>query len=248
MQAAIRLGMPAIGISDHSDTPCDQSYCMKTVQYPAYLAELSRLQEKYADQITILKGLELDLDSDMAITKELDYYIGSVHYLIYDGRVYAIDHARDIQLACIENEFGGDIHAFEKAYFDAVVTNIRRCRPTIVGHFDVITKFGIIDEEDPVYRRLALDALEQVVKVTPVLEVNTGAISRRCRDLPYPADFLLRALQDLGGDVILGADTHAADTIDCFFPQSVELIKKAGFKRLLTLWHDGFHEERLQKQ
>ena len=45
--------------------------------------------------------------------------------------------------------------------------------------------------------------------------------------------------------MILGADTHAADTIDCAFPLAVELIRKAGFDRLLTLWDDGFREQPL---
>ena len=84
-----------------------------------------------------------------------------------------------------------------------------------------------------------------MVKVCPVVEVNTGAISRKWRDRPYPADFLLNRLRELGGEVILGADTHAADTIDCAFPLAVEIAKKAGFDTLLTLWPDGFHKEML---
>lgn len=243
--AAIERGMPAIGFSDHSDTPCDQSYCMKTVEYPMYLAELTRMQEKYGDRITILKGIELDYDSDPAVTAQLDYFLGSVHYLIFEDRVYAIDHAADIQKACFEREFGGDKNAFAKCYYDTVVAHIRKNKPTIIGHFDVITKFSLLDEEDKTYQRIALDAMEQVVAVTPVMEVNTGAISRKWRDRPYPADFLLRRWRELGGEVILGADTHAASTIDCAFPLAVEIIKKAGFDHLLTLWPDGFHQEKL---
>ncbi len=250
VQAAIRLGMPAIGISDHSDTPCDQSYCIKTAQYPAYVAELTRLKEKYADQITIMRGLELDYNSNPAIVKQLDYFLGSVHYMLFEDRVYAIDHAHgpdgaDNQRTCIEREYGGDQMAFVQGYYDTVVKHIRQCKPTIVGHFDVITKFSLFDETDPAYRRIATDALEKVVAVTPVVEVNTGAISRNWRDRPYPADFLLRNLREMGGEVILGADTHAVDTIDCAFPLAIELIKKAGFDHILTLWPDGFHKEKL---
>lgn len=253
VRAAIRLGMPAIGFSDHSFTPCDPSYCMHTEQYPAYLAEMDRLREKYGDQITIMKGLELDYDSDMAITEALDYYLGSVHYLTFDGRVYAIDHpggprgphAADIQRACIQQEFGGDALAFCRCYYDTLVEHVHRCKPTIVGHFDLITKFGLFDEEDPAYQAIALEALERVVEVTPVVEVNTGAISRGWRERPYPAPFLLRRLRELDGQVILGADAHAADAIDCYFPQAVELIKAVGFDYLLTLWPDGFHKEML---
>ncbi len=245
VQAAIARGMPAIGISDHSDAPCDPSYCMKLPQYPAYLQEIARVKEKYADRITVLAGMELDADSDLAITAKLDYFLGSVHYLIFDGRVYAIDHARDIQQACIDNEFGGNRLAFARSYFAEVVRHVRRCRPTIIGHFDVITKFGLMDESDPAYQRIATEALEQAVAVTPVLEVNTGGIARGWRTHPYPSDFLLRRLHELGGQVVLGADAHAAETIDFFFPQAAELIRAAGFRSLLTLWPDGFREEKL---
>lgn len=250
VQAAIRLGMPALGISDHSFTPCDTSYCMKAEDYPMYLGELARLKEKYADQITLMAGLELDAYSDPAITEKLDYFLGSVHYLLFDDRVYAIDHAHgedgaDNQRACIEREFGGDKLAFVQCYFDTLAAHIERTKPTIVGHFDVIAKFSYFDEEDPAYRRIAKEALERIVATTPVVEVNTGAISRGWRNRPYPADFILQHLKKIGGEVILGADTHAVETIDCFFPQSVEIIKAAGFDHILTLWPDGFHKEQL---
>ena len=55
----------------------------------------------------------------------------------------------------------------------------------------------------------------------------------------------ISALREMGGKIILGADTHAADTIDCAFPMAVEIAKKNGFDTLLTLWPDGFHEERI---
>lgn len=241
--AAIALGMPALGISDHSDTPCDPSYCMKTSEYPAYLAEMNRLKEKYADRITLLRGLELDYHSDPAITKELDYFLGSVHYLLFDERVYAIDHAADIQKDCVAREFGGDWMAFSQCYFDTLVDHVRKNKPTIVGHFDVITKFSLIDEDNPTYRKMATRALEEVLAVTPVVEVNTGAISRRWRDRPYPADFLLRRIYELGGQVVLGADTHAVGTMDCAFPLAVQRMKEAGFSHMLTLWPDGFREQ-----
>jgi len=235
VQAAIARGMPAIGISDHSFTPCDTSYCMKEEHYPLYLAELDRLREKYAGQITLLRGIELDYDSHMAITEKLDYFLGSVHYLIFDGRVYAIDHTADIQRECIAREFAGDKIAFARCYYDTLVKHIRRCRPTIVGHFDVITKFSLLDEEDPAYQAVATEALEQVVEVTPLVEINTGAISRGWRKTPYPADFLLRRLHELGGQVTLGGDSHAVDTIDCCFDQAAALAKAAGFEQLTTL-------------
>ena len=64
---------------------------MRVADYPVYLAELSRLQEQYGDKITILKGIELDSHSDPAIVKELDYFLCSVHELVFEDRYYGID-------------------------------------------------------------------------------------------------------------------------------------------------------------
>ncbi len=248
IEAAISLGMPAIGITDHSFTACDPSYCMHEEQYPAYIAELTALKAEYADRITVMRGLELDADSNPAITSQLDYFLGSVHYLCFGDRVYAIDHAKgedgaDNQRECIQNEFGGNKLAFAQAYYDKLVAHIHKTKPTIIGHVDVITKFGLFDAPDAAYEAIVKDALDSLVTVTPVMEVNTGAISRNWRDRPYPADFALRHWHGIGGEVILGADTHAATTIDCAFPLAIECIKAAGYDHLLILDNDGFHKQ-----
>ena len=242
IQAAIARGMPVIGISDHSDSPY-QDYCLRQADYPAYLAELDRLRQVYGDKITILKGIELDSHSDPAITAQLDYFLGSVHELVFEDRFYGIDHAASIQQACIDREHGGDIHGFERDYFNTLAAHIEKNKPAILGHFDVITKFGLVDEEDPEYRKMALEALERIFKVTPVMEVNTGAIYRGYRTTPYPADFILKRWKELGGEVILGADAHATQGIICAFPEAVDRIRSAGFEYVLTLWPDGFRRE-----
>lgn len=242
VQAAVDAGMPVLGLSDHSDSPY-QEYCMRKAQYPEYLAEIERLQKKYAGKITLLKGIELDSNSDPEITKELDYFLGSVHELVYEDRFYGIDHAKSIQQECIDREHGGDIHGFERDYFEVLTAHIQKNKPAIVGHFDVITKFGLIDEEDPVYQKMALDALEKIFAVTPVMEVNTGAIYRGYRTTPYPADFILKRWLELGGELVLGADAHATQGIICAFPEAVERIRNVGYDHILTLWPDGFHSE-----
>ncbi len=240
--AAIDAGMPVLGLSDHSDSPY-QKYCMRREQYPAYLQEIERLQQKYGDKITLLKGIELDSHSDPDIVAQLDYFLGSVHELVFEDRYYGIDHGKDIQQACIDREFGGDIHGFEKAYFDELVAHIQKTKPTIVGHVDVITKFSLIDEDDPIYQDLALNALKEIIKVTPVLEVNTGAISRGVRTTPYPGNFILEQWLKLGGELTLGADTHATNSVICGFADAIENLRRIGYTYILVLQPDGFHKQ-----
>ena len=125
VQAAIRLGMPCIGFSDHSDSPY-QDYCMRVADYPAYLAELDRLKEKYKNDISIMRGIELDSHSDPAIAQQVDYFLGSVHELVYEDRFYGIDHAESLQRECIERECGGDQLVFARDYFDELVAHVQR--------------------------------------------------------------------------------------------------------------------------
>ncbi len=237
--SAIDKGFTAIGFSDHSETQCDLSYCMKLSDYPAYFKTVNALKEKYAGKIDVLLGLELDYYSEI-IREGLDYTIGSVHYICAKGECHPIDHSREQQEACIASLCGGDPVEMAKRYYDILVEHIGRCRPTFIGHFDVITKFGIFDNPSDRYYDVATEALDAAMAICPVLEVNTGAISRKKRDLPYPADFLLRRIKEKGGEVILSSDSHAVDTLDCFFPESVSILRGVGFDHILTMDKNGF--------
>lgn len=231
VESAIEKGMLALGFSDHSYTPCDESYCMMTRDYGTYLQELARLKEKYAGLIRIYAGLELDYDSDPDVSA-FDYFLASVHYIIKNGRTYAIDHSLGQQERCCEEAFDGDKLAMAKCYYDQLVAHVKRCDPTFVGHFDVITKFSYIPEEDPRYQEIALKALEEIVKVCPYIEVNTGAISRKCRTTPYPARFLLEKMLQLGAKPVLGADSHHKENLIFWFDEAVALLKEVGFTQI----------------
>lgn len=241
VRAAIDRNFVSIGFSDHSFTPCDTSYCMKLEQYEDYFAEIQRLREKYAGQINVLTGLELDYDSE-ADRSRFDYWIASVHYLLFDGRCYPIDHTRQQQLDCIEHECGGSLLTFSRRYYADVVRNVTRSKPDLVGHFDVISKFGLLDEEDPAYQKIALEALDEVMRVTNRIEMNTGAISRGVRQVPYPNPFLLKRILENGGEVVLSADSHRADTIDCHFRECVEQLKQLGFDHISRLTGSGWEQ------
>lgn len=238
LTAAIAKGFAGYGFSDHSFTPCDTSYCMKLERYPEYISCINGLKEKYAGQIEVLCGIENDYYSDTD-PEDFDYMIGSVHYLVIGGTCYPIDHSERQQRECIAKECGGSAVEMAKRYYEKVAEHIRRTKPEIVGHFDVITKFGVIDETSEEYRRAALEAADEALNYTRIFEVNTGAISRGYKKLPYPSDFILRRVLERGGDVILSSDTHSAATIDTFFPESVELLRGIGFRRLAVMTANG---------
>lgn len=239
VQSAIEKNMLSLGFSDHSFTPCDTSYCMRSEQYDAYLQEIAALKEKYKGQIPLYAGIELDYDSSVD-TSLFDYTIASVHYIIKDGVVYPIDHSAAQQRDCIDNAFGGDVLAMAECYFQQLADHVEHCKPTFVGHFDVISKFGLMPEDDPAYQALAIDALARILPVCPYLEVNTGAIARGHRNQPYPARFLLDEIKKRGGLLLLGSDSHHKDNLTFWFDEAVALLKEAGFHHIHVFNGIGF--------
>ncbi len=244
VKGAIDLGFVSIGISDHSETECDLSYCMRKSQYEEYLSEIERVKQKYADKIDVLAGLELDYFSDIDRSK-FDYIISSVHYLIENGVVYAIDHAKDIQIDCINNCFSGDQNKFSEEYYKKVIENVKNNIPDVVGHIDVITKYGVIDETDEKYKQIALNAVDEVMKYCDVIEINTGAIFRKCRTTPYPNPYILKRILENKGNVVINGDSHCVEALNTYFENSVQLLKSVGFNKYLLPTKNGFIEQKV---
>lgn len=231
VQAAIEKNMLSLGFSDHSFTACDPSYCMHLERYDEYRREVTALKEAYAEQLPIYLGMELDYYSDMP-QGDYDYIIASVHYIVENGVTYPIDHTPQQQKDCIAQVFGGDVLGMVQRYFDMLTEHVIRVKPTFVGHFDVITKFSLMPEEDENYRRIAREALEKIIPHCPYLEINTGGISRGWRETPYPAAYLLDTIRELGGRILLGADSHHIDNLTFRFDECVELLKAHGFTEI----------------
>ncbi len=244
VERAIKLGLASIGFSDHSYTAIDTSYCLQPEDYTKYLNEIKRLKEKYRGEIEIFTGLELDYFSEVK-RKDFDYIIASIHYMVYEGKRYGIDHNIKQLNDCINNVFCGEKNAFAKAYYNQFITHIEKNKPDIVGHYDVITKFGVINEEDTEYQKIAADAMRRILKTTKIVEMNTGAVARGYKKIPYPAPFLLDVIRDEGGDIVITSDSHKKENIDFYFKESVEILKKHGFKHFLILTSNGFVKEYL---
>lgn len=244
VEAAIRLGMGAIGFSDHSYTAIDERYCMMPDQYEVYEREIRAIAAEYEDRIPVYLGIELDYFSDMP-TFATDYIIASVHYIVKDGAVHAIDSSPEKQMRCFEESFGGDRLAMARAYYENLTTHVRRTKSTLVGHFDVITKFSLIPEDDARYRDLARDALSEVVKYCPYVEINTGAISRGWRTTPYPQSYLLSHLKAIGGRPVLGADSHSIQHLTFGFDEAVELLRSYGFPSIFAFGKGGYEEVKI---
>ena len=129
VQEAIRRGLETVGISDHSSgDPVGMTLETSVV----YRTEIARLKKKYAGQIKLLCGIEQDIFAD-APAFDLDYIIGSVHYVETADGFLSIDHRPEKTQMIAEKYFGGDNYALAEAYFDTVAEVVSRTDCDIVG-------------------------------------------------------------------------------------------------------------------
>ena len=217
--SAIEKGLQVIGISDHSYTDFDGTYCMKKEKIEEYIEEIENLKVKYRDKIKVLCGVEQDLFAGMP-THEFDYVIGSVHYFKLGDEYIDVDNSAEKLTDAADKYFGGDIYSLVEEYYRTVGEVAEKTGADIIGHFDLITKFQektpLFDTKNERYIKAWQAAVDKLLKADIPFEINYGAISRGYRTLPYPAEDIKEYISKKGGRFILTSDSHHKDTIANF--------------------------------
>lgn len=244
-EAAIKSGFSSIGFSGHCYTPFDNSYCMSLQNTNKYCTEIDELKEKYKNKIKIYKGIEYDLYSEYD-TSEFDYIIGSVHYILKDGKYIDVDLSAENVSAAIKKYFDGDEMAYVRAYFNEIIKVPDQTGCDILGHFDLVSKFceksPAFDTKGEEYMNCALEAVNCVSKKIKVFEVNTGAMSRGYRTLPYPSVEIIRAMKKSGMMPVVTSDCHNKEHIDYGFDVAYRLLRNAGYTTALIFDEGKFVE------
>ena len=245
---AISLGYESIGFSGHSYTDFDPEPSMSEKGTIEYCNEITRLKEKYKDKIEIYLGIELDILSKKPDV-ELDYIIGSVHYLKCGDEIVSVDNTSTIAEDAVKKHFNGDWLAYAEAYYATAKDAAKITGCDIVGHFDLVTKFNegqvYFDEKSLRYRTAAIDALRYEAEYCNLFEINTGGIYRKKRTTPYPAAFLLRELHNIGGEIVFSSDSHDEKSLGFMFREAAELAVNCGFKYAKVLHNGRFTDVRL---
>ncbi len=245
-EGAVKKGVKGLGFSGHSHTPFDESYCMSRDKTLKYIDEAEGLKNKYSGKLDIFTGIEYDLFSDEENLSKFDYVIGSVHYALKDGKYLPVDESEDIFVENVGRRYGGDYYAFCEDYFKEVGSLADIGEVDIIGHFDLVTKFNegdrLFNTRNKRYASAAESALIKLSAMNKILEINTGAVSRGYRMLPYPDECILSVWRDLGGKIIFSGDAHSIDGICYKFDLAEKTARKCGFSSAIELTDNGFIE------
>jgi histidinol-phosphatase (PHP family) len=222
---ALELGIEEIGFSDHSPMPVsyDPEWRMSSGEYPTYIDMVRRCQKAFPG-LSIKLGLEADYHPgtedfvrEVILAHPFDYVIGSIHYL-GDWGFDNPDHAHRFEKQ--------DLHAIYAQYYDLVARLARTRMYDILGHPDVIKKFGHRPAGD--YEPLERGALEAVAQAGMALDVNTSGLGRPAKEI-YPSLRILKAARSMGIDITFGSDAHDPKRVGDGFAQAVALAKEAGY-------------------
>lgn len=225
--AAISEGLNEIGFSEHLTLfKNKQDWFIDTKRVPEYIAYVKRLKRRFRD-IKIRVGLEVDFFpgkekelNDFLSQFELDYVIGSVHYL---GE-RTVDSGPEFYE-------GKNIDELYKSYFNCVSEALASGLFDIIGHCDLIRIYNFRPSADPepLYRQLAVN----LKKYGVVLEINTNGKNRPVADF-YPDRRFLHIFFEENVPVCVNSDAHMPSRVGQYFKEVYQLLKNAGYKEMVV--------------
>ncbi len=221
VQEAIRQEIDVYGFSDHAPMDFDPKYRMNFGQMETYKKWVMDAREKYAEQIEILFGYEVDYlpghMDERILNAEVDYLIGSVHFI----NEWGFDNPEFI--GRYEHE---DIDTIWKKYFKLIEEMAKSGYFDIVGHLDLIKVFKYLPKSDIV--ELATPALEAIKKADMVLELNVAGYRKPCAE-PYPSPSLLQKAFELEIPITFSSDAHKPEQVGLFREEVETLAKAVGY-------------------
>ncbi|HKJ84312.1 MAG TPA: histidinol-phosphatase HisJ [Mariprofundaceae bacterium] len=208
-EAAVLAGLTEIGMSDHSPMPgaMHDGWRMDREELSDYLKEVERVRDTFSDRLTVRIGLEADFrpGSESYIEAlidayEWDYVIGSVHYINDWGFDNPDDMSRWEQC---------DIEATYCDYFDLVGRSAATGMFDIIGHPDLIKKFGHRPPAGSESVQTAMEAmLQQVKRAGCALEISSAGLRKPVGEA-YPHGRMLVRAGELGIPFAFGSDAHS---------------------------------------
>lgn len=223
--AALSSGLNEIGFSEHLNLVFkDQKWCMDIEMVPGYLSHINSLRIK-EKKIKVRTGLEVDYFPgkekeihDFISTLQLDFVIGSVHYM---GDI-TVDNGPDFY----ENR---DIDALYISYFDLVMEAVASGLFDIIAHCDLVRIYNFKPKGYPenLYRNLA----SAMSKHDVAFEINTNGRNRPVGDF-YPDRRFLKYFREENVPVCVNSDAHLPSRVGQHFDEAYGLLKDAGYKEM----------------
>lgn len=234
VEAAIEAGLGEIGFSDHlylywlADEARDPELAMADWELDAYVSDVERCRERYREDIRIRLATEADFVPGHERSLEAilgrydwDYVVGSVHFVNgwgFDDSRYLDGYAR------------WHVDRLYERYFDLVGASAETGLFDVIGHVDLIKKFGHRSNQplQAQYARLA----ERFARAKVCVEVNTAGLRKPCGEM-YPHPELLEAICRAGVPTTFASDAHDPKDVARDFSLAAKSMRSVGYREYL---------------
>ena len=227
---AIKVGLEEIGFSDHAPfVHCvNPKVTMNIKQLPEYYAMIERVREDFHGDLRIKVAIEADFipgyePKTQAILDDYpyDYVIGSVHFI----KDWGFDDPAE------RNQWDDhDVNQVYRDYFELLRKSAQSGMFDIMGHVDLVKKFG---------HRATEDMTDEITKTARVfkesgvaVEINTSGLRRPAKEI-YPALSHLKIYAAAGVPLTFGSDSHDPRDVGKDFDRAIDLARTAGFKEYI---------------
>ncbi|MCG3176738.1 MAG: Histidinol-phosphatase [Candidatus Omnitrophica bacterium] len=226
VEQALRVGLSEIGFSDHAPLVShpDPRYTMSMEQLPLYHRMMDEVRGRYPGY-TIKVGLEADYlpgyeDRTRAILEAYpyDHVIGSIHFI--DN--WAFDDP-DERVRWKDK----DINRVYRDYYDLLRRSASSGLFDIMGHVDLVKKFGHRATED---LGAEIEHTARVFKDSGVtVEINTSGLRKPANEI-YPSLSVLKIYQRAGVPITFSSDAHDPGDVGRDYDKAAELALAAGYR------------------
>lgn len=225
IKQASKIGINVFGFSCHAPMNFDEKYRMDLSELDDYLNEIDSLKNNEFG-IEILNALEVDyfvdrpnLIESSVINADVDYLIGSVHFLDswgFDNPEFIGEYAkRDLEKCWIE-------------YLDSIKKMAESKLFQIIGHLDLLK---IFNNAMPSSLESNLDSLLNAIKQANMcVEINAAGFRKPIKE-QYPSEYILKKIKDLDIPITFSSDAHSIEQIGLNYDLCLNLAKKIGFKK-----------------
>lgn len=249
---ALSEGFTSYGFSSHAPLPFPTAWTMEWDCMDDYLTEFRYLRAKYAGQIELYIGLEIDYlneesNPSAACFRELplDYRIGSVHLLHSDkGEVIDVDVSPDKFRRIVDEEFSGDLVRVVHLYYERLMRMVQSGGFDIVGHADkmhynaALYHPGLLDEVW--YDGIIQEYFDVIARKGYMVEINTK--SYLDMGTFYPNERYFSTLLDKGIRVQVNSDAHYPERINNGRPQALAALQASGYHTVTELHNNEWKD------
>ena len=224
---AIELGIGIYGFACHAPMDFDEKYRMHQTQLTQYLTMLKNLRDKYANRIDLRIGLEVDfilgredLLLESVLNCEVDYLIGSVHFLNewgFDNPEFIGKYASIDTQKCWEH------------YLDSIEAMAKSEYFQIIGHLDL---FKIFNNKPPkaLYPKIK-HTLQTIKTHSCVLEINAAGLRKPCKE-HYPSKEILTIAREFDIPITLSSDAHSVENVGFGYEECKNTALELGFRQV----------------